>query len=67
MKEPLNQFAERLIRNGEIQEFLDGLIEKGVYPEALRAMIDKAIMETNTNKSCSKRFNDNGIRKFRCD
>lgn len=31
MKEPLDGFADRLIRNGEVPEFLRGLIEKG-YP-----------------------------------
>jgi len=29
MKEPLNQFAERIIRNGEVTEFIRGLIAKG--------------------------------------
>lgn len=37
MREPLNQFAERIIRNDEVKEFIQGLIEKGVSPHAIKA------------------------------
>ena len=39
MKEPLNQFADRIIRNGEVAEFIAGLIEKGVKPAEIVAAI----------------------------
>lgn len=33
MRQPLDQFADRLVRNDEVQEFIQGLIhEKGVKP-----------------------------------
>ena len=35
MREPLNQFADRIIRNNEVSEFIRGLIEKGVSPQAI--------------------------------
>lgn len=36
MNEPLNQFADRLIRNGELREFLKALVsEKEVSPSEL--------------------------------
>lgn len=35
MRDPLNQFAERLIRNGEVKEFIEGLIEKGIDPATI--------------------------------
>jgi hypothetical protein len=35
MKEPLNQFADRIIRNSEVAEFIQDLIEKGVPPERI--------------------------------
>ena len=28
MREPLNQFADRLVRNGEVAEFVRGLVEE---------------------------------------
>jgi hypothetical protein len=38
MRAPLGQFAERLCRNGEVQEFIQGLIhEHGVPPGAIIA------------------------------
>lgn len=40
MREPLNSFAERLIRTGELAEFLDGLVkEKGISRQSILAMI----------------------------
>jgi len=41
MREPLNQFADRLIRNGEVKEFIKGLLEKHVRPE----IISEAVLE----------------------
>ena len=37
MRDPLDQFAERLIRNGEVKEFIQGLMEKGVSPLDIRS------------------------------
>lgn len=35
MIQPLDGFADRLIRNGEVEEFVRGLIAKGFSPEKL--------------------------------
>jgi hypothetical protein len=48
MRAPLDQFAERLIRNGEIGEFLKGLIEKTSH-EFVKNIVDKVVRETNPN------------------
>jgi len=39
MKEPLNQFADRLIANGEVEEFIHGLIDKGVSLSDIRGFM----------------------------
>lgn len=36
MNAPLDQFADRLIANGEVEEFIHGLIDKGVSPLDIR-------------------------------
>ena len=36
MKEPLNQFADRIIHYGEVREFIKGLILKGVNPSEIK-------------------------------
>jgi len=36
MKEPLNSFADRIIRNGEISEFIAMLLAKGVSVETIQ-------------------------------
>ena len=41
MRNPLNQFADRIIRNGEIEEFIDGLLDKGVTLEKLYGILSK--------------------------
>jgi hypothetical protein len=41
MKEPLNQFADRLINNGEVKEFIQGLINKGVSPHKIILAMEK--------------------------
>lgn len=41
MRDPLDQFAERLIRNGEIPEFIEGLIEKGVSTSAIMSIAER--------------------------
>lgn len=36
MREPLNQFADRIVRTGELPEFLRGLmLEKGITPSEI--------------------------------
>jgi hypothetical protein len=36
MREPLNQFAARIVRSGELNEFLEGLCaEHGVNPDTI--------------------------------
>jgi hypothetical protein len=42
MEEPLNQFAERLIRNGEVGKFIEGLIEKTNY-DFIKKIVDEAL------------------------
>jgi hypothetical protein len=39
---PLNEFADRLINNGEVSLFIKGLIEKGMQPE----IIIKAVQDS---------------------
>jgi len=53
MKEPLNSFAERLIRNGELREFLIGLTEKGYTFDTLRKNIDEAEYFVNNEQKYS--------------
>jgi hypothetical protein len=36
MKSPLDQFADRIIANHEVEEFIHGLIDKGVDPLDIR-------------------------------
>ncbi len=45
MRSPLNQFADRLIRNsdgitGELAEFINGLVDKGVAVERIHGILD---------------------------
>jgi len=35
MRQPLGQFADRIIRNGEVKEFIEGLMEQGVNVETI--------------------------------
>lgn len=52
MNEPLNQFADRIIRNYEVETFIKGLIEKGVSPceiiKICQEYQDKTIRRSNT-------------------
>jgi hypothetical protein len=48
MRQPLDQFADRLVRNGEVPEFIRGLIEKitevaiqATRQKPMRRLIDK--------------------------
>ena len=58
MKEPLNNFADRIVRNGELTEFLKGLVEeKGVSPEALMQSARSAVEPTVSKRGqCSACF-----------
>jgi len=38
---PLDQFADRLIRNGEVEKFIAGLMERGVTREQIQDAIDR--------------------------
>jgi len=45
MRNPLDQFADRLVRNsdgigGEIAEFINGLVDKGVAVERIYGILD---------------------------
>lgn len=43
MRNPLDQFADRIVRNGEIEEFITGLIrEKHVSPEKITKAVENA-------------------------
>jgi len=43
MRSPLNEFAERIVRNEEVPEFILGLIiEMKVSPEEIKKAIEKA-------------------------
>ena len=46
MREPLNQFADRIIRNGEVPEFIHGLVDKGVRPRYIVALLDQPPLES---------------------
>lgn len=39
LRDPLAQFAERLINNGEIREFIQGLLERGVRQREILAAL----------------------------
>ena len=42
MKAPLDQFAARIVRNGEVEEFILGLIDEERVPVAqIRQILDK--------------------------
>jgi len=49
MKEPLNQFADRIRNNGEVAEFIRGLIAKGVDPSEIAriALEDESYTEVS--------------------
>lgn len=40
MKEPLNSFAQRIVRNGEVTEFIRGLVDMGVNPEQIKKALE---------------------------
>lgn len=39
-REPLNQFAERIIRCAEVEEFIEILVDKGIPTERLKQIVD---------------------------
>ena len=43
MKEPLNQFADRILRNNEVRMFIAGLVEKGYDKFELRRIVDEIV------------------------
>ena len=48
MKDPLDGFADRLIRNGEVKEFVKGLAEKGAGNDVFAAVMElRAIIMAN--------------------
>jgi hypothetical protein len=38
MRAPLNQFADRILRNGEVHEFISGLLRKTQGEEQIKVM-----------------------------
>lgn len=51
MKEPLNQFTDRLIRNNEIEEFIKGLVREKDVPLGQLSLIIKSMFEEKVPRS----------------
>ena len=43
MRDPLQGFAERIVRCQEVEEFIAGLIETGANPEAIKKVAEQYI------------------------
>ena len=44
MRAPLEAFAERIVRNGEVKQFVIGLMERGAKKEDIDAAIDEMLL-----------------------
>jgi len=49
-REPFKSFAQRIVRNGEVQEFMEALIEEGVPPSTLKRITATIEQEENDRK-----------------
>lgn len=59
MRQPLDEFAERLIRSGELVEFLNGLMnEKGIDPVEIIRIAQRVYDEKNAWNSKGPWAND---------
>ena len=55
MKSPLDQFAERIVRNNEVGEFIFGLvIEHQVDPNYIHNILDEIEKQKEENQLTSK-------------
>jgi len=55
---PLNQFADCLIRNGEVKEFIIGLMEKGANKKDIDEAVDEMLLRDGIHTIRSPKLPD---------